>query len=133
MSHVWATCCEARPLALGFQGTFHQPSRQVKRLAQKMAAFCNAFKDLEFVLEGENTTVEWIDGFRQTFEECDEFLSDFQSLQAGQGFEKRPTGFPKLPYKMGSYMYTDTEIANLEARVDIQLNIMNAKMDDVAL
>lgn len=130
---MWATCCEARPLALGFQGTFRQPSRRVGRLARKMSAFCNAFKDLEFVLEGENTTVEGIDGFRQTFEECDEFLSDFQSLQAGQDFDKRPTGFPELPYKMGRYMYTDTEIDSLEARVDIQLNIMNAKMDDVVL
>jgi hypothetical protein len=98
-----------------------------------MSAFCNAFEDLEFVLERENTTVEWIDGFRQTFEECDEFLSDFQSLQAGLDFDMRPTGLPELPYKMGRYMYTDTEIASLEARVDIQLNTMNAKMDDVVL
>jgi hypothetical protein len=133
MSESLRACREARPLALGFGGAFQQPSRHVKRLASDMSAFHTAFKDLEFVLGGENTAVEWIDECRQTFEECEDFLSDFQSLQTGRDFDKRPTSFLELPYKMGRYMYTDTEIASLEARLHIQLNIMNAEMDDVVL
>jgi hypothetical protein len=133
MSQLWGPSCEAQPLALAFHGTFRKPSRQIRRLAKKMAAFHAAFKDLEFVLEEENTTVEWINGFHQTFDECDDFLSDFDSLQAGQDFYGRPAALSELPYKMGRYMYTDPEVTRLEARVDIQLNILNAKMDNVVL
>lgn len=133
MSEIWRTCCKAQPLALGFGGTFRRPSQVVKRLANEMASFQVAFKDLEFVLKRENTTVEWIDGFRQTFDECNDFLFDFQALQDGRDFDKRPTGFPDIPYTMGRYMYTDAEIAFLGERVGLQLNVMHAKMDDIVL
>jgi hypothetical protein len=126
-SDSWRACCEARPLA------FHQPSWRIRRLASHMSAFHIAFRDLEFILHGDSPTVEWVEDFRQTFDECDDFLFDFQALQAGQEFDNRPAGLPKLPYKMGRYMYTDAEIDSLKERVDVQLDIMNARLDNIVL
>ena len=85
-----------QPLACGFRGTFGQPSWRVKRLAIAMASFQVAFQDLDFILKGEKT-FEGIDSFRQTWDECNDFLFDFQVLQGGREFDKRPTRLPDLP------------------------------------
>jgi hypothetical protein len=73
--------------------------------------------------------VEWIDQLRQTLDECDDFLFDYQDLQNGKPFENRPSSLPGVQYRMPRYIYTDSEIVALERRIEIQLQIMRAKID----
>lgn len=133
MSDVWQACVWAKPIAEGFGGTFQSPSGRIRVLARKAAFFTASFKDLMFILNEEKMILALLDDFHQTLDECNDFLFDFQALQNGQGFDKRPADSPEITYKMARYMYTDDEIAVLEERIDLQQHFMQAKMDDIVL
>ncbi|KAH0556497.1 hypothetical protein GP486_005608 [Trichoglossum hirsutum] len=120
---------EPRPLACGFNGSLIRPSDRVKKLASDITAFQTTFRELETILKEGKTTVERIDEFRQTLDECDDFLFDYQNLQDGKSFDKRPALLPDIQYRMPRYVYTDSEIAALESRIEIQLKIMHAKIN----
>lgn len=120
-------------MAEGFGGTFTEPSGRVKVLESKAISFTTSFQALIYILNQEHMILAWADDFRQTFDECDDFLSDFQALQRGETFGKRLASLPDITYKMARYMYTDDEIAVLEQRIDLQLHVMHAKMDDIVL
>jgi hypothetical protein len=98
-----------------------------------MRAFHDTFQGLQFMLKEENLAVEWVDGLHQTLDECCDFLYDFEKLQDGQDFDKRSTGFPDIPYKMGRYMYTDAEVVALKERIEFQHDVMDAKIDHLLL
>lgn len=133
MALICQNCATAKPLAEGFDGTLRNPSLRVRLFARKAVSFKATFEDLQFILNEENITLEWIDSFYQTHDECNDFLFDFEDLQNGRGFDKRPAQLPDIPYKMARYTYTDAEIALLEEKIDLQLHIMNAKMNDIVL
>jgi hypothetical protein len=123
----------AKPLALGFGGSFGDPSSTISALAKSFLTFRSTYKSFMQILAQEETTIEFIDDFSQTWDECNDFLDDYENLQHGAAFALRWPATPEPSHGLARYVYTDEDIVRLKKRVGFQLHIMLAKMDDIIL
>lgn len=124
---------EAKPLALGFGGSFLKPSSKVHALANSFIDFSKTYPPFREILAQDGTTLEFIDDFVQTWDECNDFLYDFESLQRGAAWTKRQPLVPGPSHRLARYVYSREDFGRLERRLELQLYIMYAKMDDIVL
>jgi hypothetical protein len=137
MFQILAGCRDAKlkPLALGFSSTYRAPSPRILTLANSFNDFRTTYEHFVEILNRKNSSIEFREDFRHTWDECNDFLlHDYETLRHdGATFEKRRPTLPAFPYRVARYVYTDAEIVRLERRVELLFHIMHAKMDDIVL
>jgi hypothetical protein len=121
MSKVWTACAEAGPLA-----SF--PPEKLQTTAQNFHAFYSTFRCFQRILRHQNTTLELYHEFQQTWDECIDFFHH-NPTWLHEGTIPQPT----LLHQNACYVYTSADLDVLERRVNLQLHIMNAKIDDIIL
>jgi hypothetical protein len=127
---------EARPLAEGFGGSFLCPSPEIHALEHSFIDFIKTYRQCREILSRAGTTLEFIDDYAQTWDEGSDFLYDYTELQRGAAWRKRQPLDPLVPvpsHRLARYVYTKADIIRLQRRLELQLYIMYAKMDDIAL
>lgn len=124
---------EAKALALGFGGTYRDPAPQIQTLANSVIDFHKSHSPFREILSREKITIEFLDDFDQTWDECNEFLYDFATFRGEVRSAQYRSTDPEPPHRPASYLYNDGDIAQLARRVELQLHIMHAKMNDVLL
>ncbi|KAF7718620.1 Uncharacterized protein PECH_006351 [Penicillium ucsense] len=121
MSQLWKDCMEAGPLAA-------LPPDKTQRLEKRFREFYSTFKCFRSVLRDQHTTLESYHEFQQTWDECIDFL--YHSRKGGvEGAIPQAT----LLHETASYVYNTSDLDLLERRLDLQLQIMHAKLDDIFL
>lgn len=119
MLKIWAASREARLLA---------SHPDVHAFVTSITAFYTTFHDFIKLIDRSSTPVEYLAHFYQTWDECDDFLHDYNVVRSG------PTKFGSLRPNTGSrYVYTSEDVKYLERRVVLLLYIMQAVMDDILL
>jgi len=129
----WTESLQAEPLALGFGGTRGNISGRIQRLATKINLYPKTFQDFRDISKKRQKGIERFETYAQTLEECADFLYDYNSVKTGAAFSTRMSGSPELPWKIPRYVYSNDDIARFEERIDLQLAIMRATMDDLVL
>lgn len=136
MTDLWQACKRAKPLALGFGGAYGAPSERIERLSKLVDSFLYTFENLEDISKRQNAFVERISTFTQTFDECTDFVYDYDDLKRNaKKFDKREPASDRvqLQYQLPRYVYTDEDIIKFEDRLRFQLYAMDVKLDDIIL
>ncbi|KAJ5480917.1 hypothetical protein N7539_006811 [Penicillium diatomitis] len=119
MSQLWKDCMEAGPLAA-------LPPDKTQRLEKRFCEFYSTFKCFRSVLRDQHTTLESYHEFQKTWDECVDFL--YHSRKWGlEGAIPQAT----LLHETACYVYNNSDLDLLERRLDLQLQIMHAKLDDI--
>jgi hypothetical protein len=119
MLQIWEASRDARLLA---------SSPDVHALVRSIATFHTTFHDFIKLIDRSGSPVEYLDHFYQTWDECDDFLHDYNVLRSGT------TKIGSLRPNTGSrYVYTSEDVNCLESRVVLLLYIMQATIDDILL
>jgi hypothetical protein len=118
---LWVASCSAEPLASRSIG-------EVAALAQKFNNFLNVFDHFQKILQHGNTTVEFYDDFLQTWDECNDFFSHNPTLKEAGTITHATT-----LHASTCYVYTNDDLGSLSRRLNLQLHIMNAKIDLIIL
>ncbi|OOQ85830.1 hypothetical protein PEBR_24007 [Penicillium brasilianum] len=121
MSQLWAACAEAGPLAALPQG-------RIQGIAQRFHAFYRAFRCFRRVLRHQHTTLESYHEYQQTWDECNDFLHHNPVFCLQDTLPQT-----NLLHENACYVYNSSDLDLLERRLDLQLHIMNAKLDDIIL
>ncbi|KAJ5675776.1 hypothetical protein N7462_008673 [Penicillium macrosclerotiorum] len=120
MSQLWLACAEAGPLAT-------LPQEKLEGVCRYYHAFYRTFRCFRRILRHQHTTLELYHEFQQTWDECNDFLRhnpDYCDDLVPQTTRLHETA---------CYVYNDLDLDHLAKRVELQLHIMNAKMDDIML
>jgi hypothetical protein len=139
MSDWWTDSCKADLLALALTRTGGAALPTFDAIDHKFRSFEKTYLELLEILRRDNKTIDVVDALthpspRQTLDEYHDFQYDSDALRRGAGsFSKRQLESPSLPFKVARYVYTDTEILQLDKKMDWQIRIMQAKMDDMIL
>jgi hypothetical protein len=139
MSDWWTASCKANLLASGLSRTDPGPVSTFDAIGHKFRTFEKTYLELLEILRRDNKTIDVLDALthlslRQTLDEYNDFQYDSDALRRGAGsFSKRQLESPSLPYKVARYVYTDADILQLGEKMDLQIRIMQAKMDDMVL
>jgi hypothetical protein len=119
MFQIWQASREARLLA---------SSPDVHTLVTSITTFHITFHDFIKLTDRSGTPVQYLDHFYQTWDECDDFLHDYNVLRSDTtkvGSLRQYTG--------ARYVYTSKDVKYLENRVVLLLYIMQATVDDILL
>lgn len=122
MSKLWADCLIAGPLAS------LPVDQQFVGLVHRFRRFFRMFPCFREILRHQNASIEFFDDFQQTWDECIDFLYHNPSWRHGNT-EPQPT----LLHRTACYVYNNSDLAVLERRLELQLHIMNAKINDILL
>lgn len=139
MSDWWAPSRDANLLVLGLTRQAPPPASTFDAINSKFARFERIYLELLELLKRDNKSIDVLDALThpspsQTIDEYNDFKYDANILRQGGGpFSKRRLEIPFLPYKFARYVYTDTDIQQLSTKIDWQVRIMDAKMDDMVL
>ena len=121
MSQLWVASAEAVPLAA-------LPPQKIQGIAKGYQAFYRTFRCFRRILRYQHTTLESYHEFQQTWDECNDF------------FYHNPEWRPKdtllqttLLQEISCYVYNESDLDVLQRRLDLQLHVMNAKLDDIIL
>jgi hypothetical protein len=121
---------DAKALALGFGGSYLTPSQTINALAVSASEFRKTFQAFAEMLTQDESSIEFFDEFAQTWDECSDFLYDYDRLRRGVAFAKRQPPVPAPAHRLARYVYTDKEIDRLRRRIELQHYIMLAKLDE---
>ncbi|KAJ5175439.1 uncharacterized protein N7482_001316 [Penicillium canariense] len=120
MSKLWAACAEAGPLAA-------LPLEKIQGIACAFQAFYRTFRCFRRILRHQRTTLESYHEFQQTWDECNDFLHH------NPGWRQDTVPQTTLLHEIACYVYNHEDLDLLEKRLQLQLHIMNAKLDDIIL
>jgi hypothetical protein len=121
MLQLWVACAQAGPLAA-------LPPDRIQGIAKRFHAFYRTFRCFRRILRFQHTTLESYHEFQQTWDECNDFLH--HNPRWGR---QDTTPQTNLLHETSCYVYNPSDLDLLERRVDLQLHIMNAKLDDIIL
>jgi hypothetical protein len=119
MLQVWQASRDARALA-------SYPDAEA--LAPSITSFHNTFDDFVKLCDRSGSPIEARDHFFRTWDECDDFLHDYDAIQNGATKLRGPR-----PCRGARYVYTELDVKDFGRRVGLLLYIMQAKMDDILL
>jgi hypothetical protein len=103
-------------------------SPDAPRLVTSITTLHTTFQDFFKLIDRKGTKVEYFDHFYQTWDECDDFLHDYDALRSSR------TRVGSLREFSGArYVYTSEDVKYLERRVVLLLYIMQATIDDILL
>lgn len=108
----------------------------VESLEQKFHTFKTIYLQLVELLRTKDRNVDVIDALTypplsQTLDEYDDFQYDLQ--REDTSFQRRKLASSTIPYKVTRYVYTDGDITQLEKKLDLQITIMQEKMNHITL
>lgn len=121
MSQLWVACAQAGPLAA-------LPPEKTQGIAKRFHAFYRTFRCFRRILRFQHTTLESYHEFKQTWDECNDFLHHNPRWRC-----QDTTPQTNMLHETACYVYNPSDLDLLERRVDLQLHIMNAKLDDIIL
>ncbi|KAJ9209322.1 hypothetical protein DTO166G4_9085 [Paecilomyces variotii] len=120
-SQLWADCRIAGPLAM-------LPVGKLVALAKSFRSYFEVFPCFREIISHQNTSIEFFDDFQQTWDECIDFIHQNPSWHRGNASPQLT-----LLHQTAYYVYNNKDLAILERRLELQLHIMNAKIDDILL
>ncbi|KAJ5151211.1 uncharacterized protein N7482_010463 [Penicillium canariense] len=121
MSQLWVDCAKAVPLAA-------LPLQDIQGIAGRFQAFYRNFRCFHSILQYQHAAFELYHEFQQTWDECNDFI--YHRLE---WCPQDITPQTNLLHETACYIYNPSDLDLLERRLDLQLHVMNAKLDDIIL
>lgn len=104
------------------------PLEKLQWIAQTFHLFHHTFECFRRILQDQRTTLELFDQFQQTYDEGTDFFYHNPTWR-GECIAVQSTSL----HESACNVYNNSDLDLLERRLELQLHIMNAKIDDIIL